>query len=130
MTEDDLTRFYTKVRLKGSPPRQIDPESTRMLEQQGMFDTDSCHIWNGRLNDYRTPMFDVGGKNHTARKVIYEHFNGPTYPFPNGQRAYVLRTCSEPLCVNPKHMYIGTNHERLEMMKAEERQRWAKENEK
>jgi hypothetical protein len=98
--------------------------------EQGLFDTESCHIWTGRTSNIsnKTPVFDLNRVMKTARQVVWEHFYGPITSFPDGSRAFVLRTCNEPLCVNPKHCYVGTNQERVDMMTLEQKQRFREQN--
>lgn len=75
--------------------------------------TDSCWIWTGRRQDNGKPRqdygrFDIENGCVMAHKISYEHFVGPV---PNHLK--VLHRCDNPPCVNPSHLWLGTQKDNM-----------------
>ena len=77
-------RFWSKVDIKGE---------------------DDC--WNWKRNGFRYGSFIIGNKTHRAHRIAWKLFNKKEIP----EGFYVLHRCDNTLCVNPKHLYLGSARE-------------------
>jgi hypothetical protein len=75
-------------------------------------------LWTGAVNN-RYGAFNIG-RNHMARshRVAWTLTHGA---IPDG--ASVLHRCDTPLCVNPSHLFLGTQADNLSDMAAKQRGR-------
>ena len=65
-----------------------------------------CWLWTGAVANQNKPygrIYAQGG-NKSAHRVSYEMFVGP---IPDG--LLVLHKCDMPSCVNPGHLFVGTD---------------------
>lgn len=63
-----------------------------------------CWLWIGGKDGDGYGMFWLDGRNQRAHRVSYELFIAP---IPAGLHG--LHRCDVPSCVNPLHVFIGTN---------------------
>jgi hypothetical protein len=87
--------------------------------------TDDCWLWTGALNapeGTRSGGYGVVGttrpKTALAHRVAWELVNGP---IPAGM--VVAHRCDNRRCVNPAHLFIGTQKDNVHDMLAKGRQR-------
>ena len=78
-----------------------------------------CWLWTGALNNKGYGVIKIGGRKGKlclAHRVSYE-----TYVESIPSQQCVLHHCDVRNCINPKHLFIGTNKENSEDMVIKER---------
>ena len=62
-----------------------------------------CWLWTGAVVKDGYGQVSIGGTFKRAHRVVFEMLGGA---IPAG--AYLLHRCDVPACVNPAHLYVGT----------------------
>lgn len=98
-SEQTLTRFLSKVDRSGV-----------------------CWVWTAGHSRDGYGMFSRHGVNEIASRVAWELLCGP---IPDG--LLVLHNCpggDNPACVNPDHLWLGTQQENIDDCERKGRRRW------
>jgi HNH endonuclease len=97
MTKPLAERFWAKV-ARGGP--------------------DDCWIWRGSKTSagYGNLASLAGAQPFYAHRLSYEFHSGP---IPRGM--FVLHRCDNPACVNPNHLFLGTQTDNMRDMSAKGR---------
>jgi hypothetical protein len=101
--DDTLQRFRKHVDVHGSVPAHR-PE------------LGPCHLWTGALGERGYGAVRFAGKVHRAHRVAFKLEHG-RWPAPNA-----LHHCDNHPCVNPGHLFEGTNRDNTDDMIAKGRQ--------
>ena len=91
INEKDIARFWSKVNIEGD---------------------DDCWPWKSGLYWDGYGQFGIGKKKVRAHRVSYI-INIGEIP----ESLFVLHKCDNPSCVNPKHLWIGTQLDNMQDMK-------------
>ena len=83
--------------------------------------TSGCWEWNGYIRKDGYANFRVGDKKLNAHRVAYELFVGP---IPDGME--IDHLCYNRKCVNPDHLFVGTQRDNMMDMDRKGRRRWGR----
>lgn len=92
------SRFWAKVKKDGPVPVHLP-------------DLGKCWVWTAGCYPSGYGVFSVNGSPRGAHRVSYELAKGPV---PDG--LYVLHACDNPKCVNPDHLFAGSQKDNIQDM--------------
>ncbi len=91
----------------------------KFWEKVEKHDSDGCWVWIGSMKNRYGSMFD-GEKCVPAHKLSWRIRHGKYPP----EKTMVLHKCDNPLCVNPNHLFIGTQQDNMDDMISKGRHRY------
>jgi len=100
-----------KIPAKSHLPEAIEKYFWAKVEK-----TDSCWLWKGCLLNHSYGSIWMDGKHYQTHRFSWLLHKGV---IPQGQ--CVLHKCDVPLCVNPDHLFLGTQQENVADMRAKNR---------
>ena len=68
-----------------------------------------CWLWTGAVISKGYGCLRINKKTHLAHRLSFEIFNGEIPP-----KMHVLHKCDTMPCINPKHLFLGTNLQNIE----------------
>lgn len=99
------------------------PIKTKIERRVTIDPASGCWNWTGNVNQYGYAMLgykreDGTRSTTTATRLSYEAYVGPIPP-----GCYMCHTCDNPRCVNPAHLFPGTQKENFDDMMSKGRGR-------
>jgi len=69
-----------------------------------------CWQWNAGTNSYGYGWFRFNKRPYLAHRFSLYFYRDD---FDLNSEKLVLHKCNNPLCVNPDHLYVGSNHDNM-----------------
>jgi hypothetical protein len=85
---------------------------------------DECWAWIGAVDPRGRGRFTIGSQSQNNKKVIFA--SRMSYELATGETAgelVVCHSCDNPNCVNPNHLFLGTQYDNIKDMFSKGRQR-------
>jgi hypothetical protein len=89
----------------------IEAMRDRFMEKVAPEPVNGCWIWAASKMADGYGLFFNGAKTERAHRVAYRLWNGPIQ-----QGLSVLHQCDNPSCVNPSHLFLGTQKDNVDDM--------------
>lgn len=91
------------------------PIAQRLAERSIPEPNSGCLLWMGAANNWGYGIMVINGRHVGAHRLSYEDAHGGIPP-----GLHVLHKCDVPACINPAHLFLGTN---LDNIRDRERKR-------
>ena len=89
----------------------------RFLNSFEMITESGCWVWGGSVNESGYGQMTWKNRSYSAHRFSYQQFVG-SIP----ESMCVLHQCDVPSCVNPNHLFLGTNQDNMKDKVSKERQ--------
>jgi len=93
------------------------PNSAATILERYKVDSNGCWVWTHGRFQFGHGRIKILGCDLKAHRISWELHNGP---IPEG--LFVLHSCDNPPCINPEHLFLGTQQDNIDDMRAKGRQ--------
>lgn len=104
---------FDAMKIKKGWPDSV---RTRFEKKYQRSEKTGCWLWTGASGGRGYGAFSLGGRSHTASRVSWMLYRGE---IPEG--LIVCHKCDVPLCVNPDHLFLGTDKDNTDDCRSKNR---------
>jgi hypothetical protein len=94
-----------------TPEARNEKNLQRLMEKIEIDESTQCWNWTGAINANGYGNFFLDGKYIAAHRASYQIHKGPIPAF-----NFVLHGCDNPRCINPEHLFVGTQKDNMDDM--------------